>query len=72
MIHPEKRALALLALLMSLCGSVHAQAPSDFEAALLDALRVDLLLRWKDTHFYTPAASRAALCAEFFGPVVEH
>ena len=39
MCHPEKRALALLALLMSLCGSVHAQPPSDFEAALLDALR---------------------------------
>ena len=69
MCHPEKRALALLALLMSLCGSVHAQPPSDFEAALLDALRADLLLRWKDTHLYTPAARRAALCAEFFGPV---
>ena len=69
MSHPEKRALALLALLMSLCGSVHAQPPSDFEAALLDALRADLLLRWKDTHLYTPAARRAALCAEFFGPV---
>ena len=67
MCHPEKRALALLALLMSLCGSVHAQPPSDFVAALLDALRADLLLRWKDTHLYTPAARRAALCAEFFG-----
>lgn len=66
---PEKRALAVLALLLSLCGGAHAQAPSDFEAALLDALRANALVRWRDTHLYTPAVRRAALCAEFFSPV---
>lgn len=65
---PENRALAVLALLLSLCGGAQAQTPGDFEAALLDALRADALVRWKDTHLYTPAARRAALCAEFFGP----
>lgn len=55
--------------LFFLSGCAHAQAPGDFEAALLDALRADALVRWKDTHLYTPAARRAALCAEFFGPV---
>ena len=61
--------LAALALLLSLCGGAQAQTPGGFEAALLDALRADALVRWKDRHLYTPAARRAALCAEFFGAV---
>lgn len=64
-----KATLAVLALLLSLCGGAQAQAPGGFEAALLDALRASALLRWKDAHLYTPAARRAALCAEFFGAV---
>lgn len=64
-----KATLAVLALLLSLCGGAQAQTPGGFEAALLDALRASALSRWKDTHLYTPAARRAALCAEFFGPV---
>ena len=54
--------LAALALLLSLCGGAQAQTPGGFEAALLDALRADALVRWKDRHLYTPAARRASRC----------
>lgn len=43
--------LAALALLLSLCDGAQAQTPGGFEAALLDALRADALVRWGVSSF---------------------